>query len=799
MQTVIATLIGHHDLRIVALAALVCALSAFAGITLLTHARRTDGAMKFAWVGIAAISVGFGIWATHFIAMLSFSAGMPTGYDIPLSLLSLGIAITIVGGGLLYATVATRRSDAVLGGAIVGIGISAMHYVGMSALLLGGQIMWDPWLVSSSLLLGIALGGLSLFVGTYGNDLRWRLRGALLLTLAICAMHFTAMGAAGLQNCYPVVTEAEATPVWLSLVVAAGSIMVLLFALGGISLDLRDRRRSATEADRMRGLADAAVEGLLVVKDGNIVTANASFMGLVEVPQAFIAGRHLADFFSPAVVTALSETFNSPIETEVTTSSGSKLPVEVIMRQVDFGGTPHQAVAVRDLSGRKKAEQHIRFLAHHDALTSLPNRASFTRTLDDEISHAKRHGQSFAVMALDLDRFKEVNDLFGHPAGDSLLQRVARALEGVVEGRGSAARLGGDEFAVLLNDVHSPARAGYVAEMVMDAFRRDNEQANSSAMISASIGIALYPNDGLDAESLVTHADTALYRAKQDGRGIYRFYENAMGAAVRDRRLIEHDLRHAVARNQLRLVYQPQVNLKSGEVTGFEALVRWSHPERGEVSPGEFVPIAEESGLILQIGEWVMRTACAEAAKWKNDLTIAVNVSAVQIHAPAFAHTLHEILLDTGLKPSRLEVEITETALVKDINRAVTTLRQIKALGVEIAMDDFGTGYSSLANLRAFPFSKIKVDQSFIRSVDSNDQSATIVRAVLGLGSGLNVPVVAEGVERFEELEFLKSEICQSAQGYLLSRPKDIANFRAITEGRSKTLETPAPELRLVS
>jgi diguanylate cyclase (GGDEF)-like protein len=798
VQTVVSTLIEHHDLRLVALAALVCALSAFAGITLLTHAQRTDGGMKFAWVGIAAISVGFGIWATHFIAMLSFSAGMPTGYDIPLSILSLMIAITIVGGGLLYATVATRRSDAVLGGAIVGIGISAMHYVGMSALLLGGEIVWDPWLVSTSLLLGISLGGASLLVGTWANDLGWRLRGALVLTLAICSMHFTAMGAAGLQNCFPIVTEAEATPVWLSLVVAGGSIMVLLFAFGGIALDLRDRRRTAAEADRMRGLADAAVEGLLVAKDGNIVTANASFMELVAVPQAFIAGRHLADFFAPSVVTALAEAPNTSVETELTTASGTKLPVEAILRTVDFGGTPHQAVAVRDLSGRKKAEQHIRFLAHHDTLTGLPNRASFTRALDDEIAHAKRHGQSFAVLGLDLDRFKEVNDLFGHPAGDALLQRVARALEGVVEGRGSAARLGGDEFAVLLSDVHSPARAGYVAEMIMDAFRRDNEASSSSALISASIGIALYPNDGHDAESLVSHADTALYRAKQDGRGVYRFYETAMGAAVRDRRLIEHDLRHAVARNQLRLVYQPQVDLKSGEVTGFEALVRWSHPERGEVSPGEFVPIAEDSGLILQIGEWVLRTACAEAAKWKGDLTVAVNVSAVQIHAPAFAHTLHEILIDTGLKPSRLEVEITETALVKDIARAVTTLRQIKALGVEIAMDDFGTGYSSLANLRAFPFSKIKVDQSFIRSVDTNGQSATIVRAVLGLGSGLNVPVVAEGVERHEELEFLKSEICQSAQGYLLSRPKDITNFRAITEGRSKTLEPERTELRLV-
>ena len=798
MQVVLSTLLEHHDLRLVALATIVCALSAFAGMTLLNHARRTDGGMKFTWLGIAAVSVGFGIWGTHFIAMLSFSAGMPTGYDLPLTLLSLAIAVAIVGAGLLYAAVTTRRTDAILAGAIVGIGISAMHYVGMMALLLGGQIVWDAWLVAVSLALGMTFGAAALLVGTWADTWKWRARGALILTVAICSMHFTAMGAAGLQDCFPIVSAEDATPVWLSLVVAAGSILVLLIALGGIALDMRDRRRAVEEADRMRGLADAAVEGLLVAKDGDIVTANASFMGLVGVPQAQITGRHLAAFFAPSVVTALTETPNTPVETELTNASGAKLPVEAILRSVDFGGTPHQAVAVRDLSGRKKAEQHIRFLAHHDTLTSLPNRASFTRALDDEIAHAKRHGQSFAVLGLDLDRFKEVNDLFGHPAGDGLLQRVARAIEGVVEGRGSAARLGGDEFAVLLNDVHSPARAGYVAEMIMDAFRRDNEASDSGAMISASIGIALYPNDGHDAQSLVSHADTALYRAKQDGRGVYRFYETAMGAAVRDRRLIEHDLRHAVARNQLRLVYQPQVDLQTGEVTGFEALVRWNHPERGEVSPGEFVPIAEESGLILQVGEWVLRTACSEAAKWAGDLTVAVNVSAVQIHAPAFAHTLHEILLDTGLRPSRLEVEITETALVKDIARAVTTLRQIKALGVEIAMDDFGTGYSSLANLRAFPFSKIKVDQSFIRSVDTNGQSATIVRAVLGLGSGLNVPVVAEGVERPEELEFLKSEICQSAQGYLLSRPKDIANFRAITEGRSRTLEPERPELRLV-
>jgi predicted signal transduction protein with EAL and GGDEF domain len=299
--------------------------------------------------------------------------------------------------------------------------------------------------------------------------------------------------------------------------------------------------------------------------------------------------------------------------------------------------------------------------------------------------------------------------------------------------------------------------------------------------ISGSIGIALCPDDALDREALLSRADTALYRAKTEGGATFRFFEAGMGEAVRDRRMFERDLRHAVANNEMNLVYQPQGDIQNGMIIGFEALLRWTHPIRGAVSPAVFIPIAEEVGAIVDIGEWVLRNACKEAATWQQPLTIAVNVSPIQIYQENFVQLVHEVLLETGLPADRLELEITETALIRDLNRALSTLRRIKALGVRIAMDDFGTGYSSLSNLRAFPFDKIKIDGSFIKSVNSNGQAATIVRAVLGLGRGLGLPVLAEGVETKAELQFLQEERCDEVQGYLLGRPAAIGDFRNLT------------------
>jgi diguanylate cyclase len=771
-----------HDLRLVGLAAVVCILASYAAINLLRYAAKSQSRMRSVWLGVSAISTGFGIWATHFIAMLAFTPGIPSGYNILLTMLSLAAAILLTGAGLGISLTPNWRHGPWLGGAIVAGGIAAMHYTGMAAFEIAGVVLWDPVLVVLSIVIGAAIGAVALPVGLHGRKERWKLGGAALLTLAICSHHFTAMAAVSIIPDPTMEISQSALPAgWLAVAVAIASLAIIGLALAGVVLDIRDHRRSQLEVERMRDLADASVEGLLVCDGDIIVSVNTSFSSLTGLSAFNLVGSTLARCFpDKAACVKLLSGSELTVETQLRHADGSLSPVELILRSIEFAGRPHHVVAVRDLKARKDAEQHIYFLAHHDALTSLPNRNHFNARIDQEIA-ALGPGKSLAVLCLDLDRFKDINDLFGHAAGDKVLQAVASRVSPVLAERQMMARLGGDEFAVLMPHGANPASASRLAETILEALRGSGNASETS--IATSIGIALYPDDATDRESLLSHADTALYRAKTEGRNTYRFFEAKMGAEVRERRMLEHDLRHATMRDEFRLVYQPQKGVRDNTVIGFEALLRWKHPSRGDVSPADFIPIAEETGAILQIGSWVLRTACCEAVTWTQPLTIAVNVSAVQLYDSSFVRELHQILLETGLPPRRLELEITETALVRDFTRALAMLRQIKAIGVRIAMDDFGTGYSSLSNLRAFPFDKIKIDGSFIKSVNSNSQAATIVRAVLGLGRGLGLPVLAEGVETDAELRFLQNESCDEVQGYLLGRPGAIGNFRNFTHG----------------
>ncbi len=439
--------------------------------------------------------------------------------------------------------------------------------------------------------------------------------------------------------------------------------------------------------------------------------------------------------------------------------------VAALVRRDELGAIVESLEAFQDNVAR------VAFLAHHDALTGLPNRNLFAERLNSALMQLER-GQQFALICLDLDRFKPVNDTLGHPVGDAVLRGVADRLCGCIRQGDTAARLGGDEFAIILLGVRDSPGASLVAERLIgllnEPFDIDGHQVN----IGCSLGIAMAPVDGAHATGLLKNADTALYRAKADGRNTYRFFEAAMDAHLQFQRALEIELRRALAEQEFELHYQPVIEVATMQVAGFEALARWRHPERGMISPGDFIPVAEETGLIVALGEWVLVQACHDAMTWPEAVKVAVNLSAMQFKDNHLLQVVLRALETSGLAPGRLELEITESILLHNSAATLEVLTALRARGVRIAMDDFGTGYSSLSYLRSFPFDKIKIDQSFVRDLSDKEESVAIVRAVTGLGGSLGVTTTAEGVETRKQFDRLVSEGCTEVQGYLFGRPQ---------------------------
>ncbi len=772
MLRVLDCLVFDHDYRLVLLAAVVCVLGTFA--TQLVSDRAVRGEYSGLWMVLTAVCGGSTVWATHFIAVLAYKSSIPMTYDVIFTSVSFIAGVIGVAAGFRVALHRLGNPTFALGGgAIIGLSVALLHYLGMAALRFPGHLNYDAGLVVFSIMLSAGLGA----AGVYVVICRWRqpharlLAAALLISMTV-SLHFTGMGALLLQL-DPLAADIGVgiSRSMLVIAVTLAAFAVLLICTASAIIDKRVTLRLAGEAERFRTLADGAREALVVHRDGIVVDANAAARQMFGWADAHVA-QSIDDWLDQSNTRWNLLTEDEPMEVMLPGPTGRRFPAELCRRNMRLAnGSIGELLTIRDLTQRKASEARIAHLALHDPLTDLPNRRLFMELASKAISHAERMRQRFAVLTIDLDGFKFVNDMHGHAAGDEVLKTVAARMTATIRDADVFARFGGDEFCILQSMAAQPAQSMTLAERLLDALSMPIRLADAEVAVSASIGVALYPDDGFTADELLRNADTAMYRAKADGKATCRFFEAQMDAALEARRRLETRLRQAVVEERLEVAFQPLVSSDDHRPLGFEALVRWNDDELGSISPADFIPVAEETGLIIAIGEFVMRRACHEAATWSQPLRIAVNLSAIQFRRKGLVEMVSKALNDSGLPGNRLELEVTESLLIDNRDDVLQTLTSLKALGVRIAMDDFGTGYSSLSYLQSFPFDKIKIDRVFVSALESSSQNASIVKAVASMGKSLNMRVVAEGVETADQARLLKGLECDELQGFLIARP----------------------------
>jgi diguanylate cyclase (GGDEF)-like protein/PAS domain S-box-containing protein len=792
----------RHDWWLVLLAGCVCFLTSFAAANLFQRARISEGRSRIVWLVAAGVMAGCGTWATHFIAILAYTPGFAVSYDLTITIFSLFVAIILVTAGFAVALLDGARWGGLAGGAIAGIGIAcmterniqldaALNNMGQGLCMFGPDYRLQLWnerylkmyrISPQDLRVGMSVDDVCMIREAAGTAFK-EMESYRIELGAAMDNHTGASRIGELRDGRTINVGYQPMP--------NGGWVVT-------HEDITEREGAKRDLERTRSFLDTIIENVpsaIMVKefpDLRYRLINQAGERHLGIDRQSILGKSAAEVFPAAMAQSIDARDRQVLASEAgSVSQEYKFeslngdPRVVITKRIALKDADGQAkylvTAVNDITERKRSEARIAHLALHDPLTDLPNRAAFNDHLAKTLEDASAGGAGFAILSIDLDQFKEVNDVFGHSVGDRFLCEVGKRIMVACDGA-FVARLGGDEFTIVASAGPQPATAERICDRLIAAFNAEFRLNDNAIHASCSIGISIYPQDGADGETLIANADAALYRAKAEERGTIRFFEAAMDKKLREKRALQRDLVAALENDEFELYFQPQAGTK-GDITGFEVLLRWHHRERGVVLPGIFIPLAEEAGLIGAIDEWVLRAACREASSWAKPLTIAVNLSPVDFRRGDVPATILSILLETGLDPHRLEIEITEGVLIEDFARATSILRQIKNLGVHVAMDDFGTGYSSLSYLQSFPFDKIKIDQAFIAKLDSNTQSAAIVQAILGLGRSLKLPVIAEGVETAAQLAFLTEEGCDEVQGYLIGRPHPIAHYSGVVSG----------------
>jgi diguanylate cyclase len=776
-----------YDPYLVALSVVVASIAAYTALTLAERVTVAQGRLRLLWLLGGATAMGSGIWSMHFTGMLAFSLPIPISYDVPLVVLSLLAAIAASGVAL---SIVTRRNLSLrpwlLGSLLMGVGVGIMHYTGMAAMHMDAMAHWDYRIVGLSVLIAIVVSLVALFLVVHlrtatKQRVEWRrLAAAGVMGLAIAGMHYTGMAAATFTD---MAMPPSGGYVVSAAALGGGAIALITVLVLGLALGVAfvDRRFAAQE----QALAESKHHVRMVVANAPVILFALDAAGVITLAQGrgltalghtpdAVMGRSFFDLYDD--VPELMQQGQCALAGEEHTALSTVRDVVLETRWTpvhDERGHVTGVIAVStDITERRRAEVALQHQALHDVLTDLPNRTLLGEQLTHNLGTAHETGGTLALVFMDLNRFKDVNDTLGHHVGDALLLQVGARVQGILRTSDLVARLGGDEFAVLLPGAAAPVAVA-LAQRILAVLTAPIVVEGRSLEIGASLGIAVYPEHGTDAGALMRHADVAMYVAKRAGSG-YALYDPAHDQHNPTRLTMESDLRQAIAAGDLQLYYQPKVDLTTNQLCGVEALARWPHPAHGLIPPDQFIPLAEQTGLIAPLTQWVLEAALRQLHTWAQDglrLGVAVNLSTHILHDPTLPDTVAWLLQRYAVAPERLTLEVTESTLMADPTQAKTVLLRLAALGVSLSIDDFGTGYSSLGYLIELPVSEVKIDKSFVLRLDGNEKNAAIVRSVSDLGRHLGLQVVAEGVETAAAWHGVRTLGCAVAQGYYLSRP----------------------------
>lgn len=791
METVSST----YHLPLVLLSIIIAIIVSFVSLNLGIRINKAKGFARYIWLLSGAFTMGIGIWSMHFIAILAFHLSISVTYNLTLvivsiipAILSSGLALYIVSRSFM------DKTQVILGALFVAIGIVSMHYTGMEAMEMEASIEYNPFLWALSAIIAFITSLVALyllfFVSQNANTPRiwWRKVGsALIMGMAISGMHYTGMSAATFkphhQFSLPVPTFDSTL---LAYSIGIGMVIILGLVFISTFVDKRFESQSLVSERKFHSVIESANDAIILANGkGAIISWNKGAQSIFGYQDEEVLGKKLQiiipERFREAhqkgmeryLSTGKPHVIGKTVELQGLRKEGDEFPIELSLATWQEEGNIYFSSIIRDITERKQAEERINQMVYLDPLTGLPNRHLLNDRLTQALDQANENKQTIGIMFIDLDRFKFINDTLGHAVGDQLLIEVAKRIQVCMGKTDTICRQGGDEFIVLLPNTTSDEVTNR-AKKIVDLFSQSVVLNGHEMFVTPSIGIALYPSDGEDIETLIKNADTAMYRVKEQGKNNFQFYTPDMNEMVSKKMQLEIGLRNALKRGEFKVHYQPQVDIISGKLIGIEALIRWQHPEWGNIPPADFIPLAEETGLIIPIGEWILYEACLQNKSWQNEgfppLQMAVNISSRQFQQSNLVEMVSNILKETKLDPRYLELELTES-IIQDSKHSISTMHKLKAMGICLSIDDFGTGYSSLSYLKTFPIDTLKIDQTFIRNIFTDSKDASLVDTIINMAHNLDLNVIAEGVETIEQLNFLQQRHCNEAQGYYFSRP----------------------------